>query len=266
LPENKLQKEALEADLALIAEAAHEAGAIALRYFRRDPEVWWKGGVSPVSEADLAVDSFLREQLLAARPDYGWLSEETAAADQELGRERVFIVDPIDGTRAFIGGRPTWCVSVAVVDRGESAVGVLECPELSETYRASAGGGAFCNRERLTVKPAGDALVIAGPKAMVSMLPSDVSRRTKAYGYIPSLAYRVAMVASGALDATFVKPNAHDWDLAAADVILREAGGAIRDVNGNAPLYAGADPKKGALAAGSGMLLQTMTATLSDNR
>lgn len=263
MPESEPQKAAPEADLELIADVAREAGAIALKYFRRDPEVWWKGGVSPVSEADYAVDRFLRKELLAARPDYGWLSEETALADQELARERVFVVDPIDGTRAFIAGRPIWCISIGVVHRGESIVGVLECPELSETYRALRGGGAFRNGERLAVKPAGDAFVVAGPKAMVSELPSKILQKTRAYGYVPSLAYRIAMVASGALDATFVKPNAHDWDLAAADVILREAGGVIRDARGNTPSYAGPDPKKGALAAGSGALLQAMTQTLS---
>ncbi|WP_292899389.1 MULTISPECIES: 3'(2'),5'-bisphosphate nucleotidase CysQ [unclassified Nitratireductor] len=262
MPENSPHDQTLQADLDLIAAAAREAGNIALKYFRRDPEVWWKEGVSPVSEADYAVDSFLRSELLAARPDYGWLSEETALAEQELARDRVFVVDPIDGTRAFIDGRPIWCVSIGVVHRGVSVVGVLECPELSETYQALTGGGAFRNGDRLTVKSARDSFVVAGPKAMVSGLPSSLLQKTRTHGYIPSLAYRIAMVASGALDATFVKPNSHDWDLAAADVILREAGGAICDAEGKAPSYAGPEPKKGALAAGSGSLLQAMKRAL----
>ncbi|MCC5778512.1 3'(2'),5'-bisphosphate nucleotidase CysQ [Nitratireductor sp. B36] len=263
MPENSPHDQTLQADVDLIAAVAREAGNIALSYFRRDPEVWWKEGVSPVSEADYAVDRFLRSELLAARPDYGWLSEETALAEQELNRDRVFVVDPIDGTRAFIDGRPIWCVSIGVVHRGVSVVGVLECPELSETYHALTGGGAFRNGERLAVKPVGEGFVIGGPKAMVSELPTDIRQKNKAHGYVPSLAYRIAMVASGALDATFVKPNSHDWDLAAADVILREAGGAIRDAEGNAPSYACGDPKKGALAAGSGPLLEIMTQALA---
>ncbi|MFC5584310.1 3'(2'),5'-bisphosphate nucleotidase CysQ [Nitratireductor kimnyeongensis] len=263
MPENSPHEHTLQTDLDLIASAAREAGNIALRYFRRDPEVWWKEGVSPVSEADYAVDSFLRRELLAARPEYGWLSEETTLAEQELDRDRIFVVDPIDGTRAFIDGRPIWCVSIGVVHRGVSVVGVLECPELSETYHALTGGGAFRNGEPLRVKPVGEAVVIGGPKAMVSELPADILQRNKAHGYVPSLAYRIAMVASGVLDATFVKPNSHDWDLAAADVILREAGGAIRDAKGNTPSYACGDPKKGALAAGSGPLLETMTQTMA---
>ncbi|MBN7776023.1 3'(2'),5'-bisphosphate nucleotidase CysQ [Nitratireductor aquimarinus] len=266
MPENNSPQDLLKNDLSLVTEVAREAGGIAQKYFRRDPEVWWKGGTSPVSEADLAVDRFLRERLMTARPDYGWLSEETAAVDHELARERVFIVDPIDGTRAFIDGRPIWCVSIGIAFRGRSVVGVLECPELSETYQGLEGGGAFRNGERIVVKPAGDAFVIAGPKPMVKALPEEVGQKTTPYGYVPSLAYRIAMVASGALDATFVKPNSHDWDLAGADVILREAGGALHDADGRLPVYAGADPRKGALAAGSGALLETMTATLPEYR
>ncbi|WP_367715773.1 3'(2'),5'-bisphosphate nucleotidase CysQ [Nitratireductor sp. GISD-1A_MAKvit] len=263
MPETRPHEPSLQADLELIATAARQAGDIALKYFRRDPEVWWKEGDSPVSEADYAVDRFLRTELLAARPEYGWLSEETALAQQELEREKVFVVDPIDGTRAFIDGRPVWCVSIGVVHRGKSVVGVLECPALSETYHGLAGAGAFCNGQALAVKPAGEAFVIGGPKAMISELPADVLRKNRAHGYVPSLAYRIAMVASGALDATFVKPNSHDWDLAAADVILSEAGGTIRDAQGNALSYASGNPKKGALAAGSGVLLDAMTQALT---
>ena len=117
-----------QADLALLREAARAAGEIAMRYFKQSPEVWLKGGSSPVSAADYAVDKFLRESLMAARPDYGWLSEETADNDARLSARRTFVVDPIDGTRAFLDGRATWCVSVAVVEGGISRCGVLDCP------------------------------------------------------------------------------------------------------------------------------------------
>jgi myo-inositol-1(or 4)-monophosphatase len=97
-------------DLDLIAEAARQAGRIAMQYFRRSPEVWWKEGNSPVTEGDFAVDRYLRETLLAARPDYGWLSEETADSPDRLSARRTFVVDPIDGTRSFMAGRSSWCV------------------------------------------------------------------------------------------------------------------------------------------------------------
>ena len=116
-----------EQDLALLQTAAREAGRIALGFFRQDPQVWWKEGNSPVSEADFAVDRFLKEALLGARPDYGWLSEETdplaEVATLVEPPRRFFVIDPIDGTRSFIRGEDTWCVSVAVVEGGRPVAG-----------------------------------------------------------------------------------------------------------------------------------------------
>ena len=93
-----------------------------------------KGGTSPVSEADYAVDRYLRETLTAARPAYGWLSEETADSAGRLAASRTFVVDPIDGTRAFLDGRSTWCVSIAVVEDGHPLAGVLDCPATGEIF------------------------------------------------------------------------------------------------------------------------------------
>ncbi|MET0940635.1 MAG: 3'(2'),5'-bisphosphate nucleotidase CysQ [Mesorhizobium sp.] len=251
------------ADLALILDAAREAGRIAMRFFKRNPEVWMKGGQSPVSEADYAVDTYLRETLLAARPDYGWLSEETADSPDRLNSRRTFVVDPIDGTRAFLDGRSTWCVSIAVVENGEPVAGVLDCPGKSEIFSATAGNGALRDGDVIRVKPPGETFVVAGPKQLVEATPADLRERFTTVPYIPSLAYRIAMVAKGELDATFVKPNAHDWDLAAADLILREAGGQVVDRRGRTLHYASANPRHGALAAGSGLLLKSMTGVIA---
>ena len=242
------------ADLALLKDAAREAGAIAMRHFRRDPQVWMKDGKSPVSAADFEVDDFLRNVLRAARPDYGWLSEETTDTGERLSARRVFVVDPIDGTRAFIDGRRTWCVSVAVVEDGVTTSGVLECPARHETYEAALNGPALRNGKAIAVAAPRDRPRIAGPNAMVRLLPEHL-RSGAALPYVPSLAYRIAMVASGEIDGTLVKPNAHDWDLAAADLILRRAGGGVRGESGAAPLYGGRDTRHGALvAAGNGLL------------
>lgn len=246
------------ADLALLARAAEEAGRIALRYFGKEPQVWMKEGVSPVSEADYAADAYLRETLLAARPDHGWLSEETADDPARLKARRVFIVDPIDGTRAFLEGRSTWCVSVALVENGRTVAGVLECPVKRETYWALPGQGAFCNGRRIGVRVPSPQPEIAGPKAMLDAMPEPWGRRMVRAAYVPSLAYRLAMIANGSLDATFVKPNAHDWDIAAADLILHEAGGRLLDSRGRRPLFGGEAIRHGALRAGSGALLDAM--------
>jgi len=258
--------QSLADDLALLREAAAEAGRIAMRYFGKSPEVWLKGGTSPVSEADIAVDRFLRETLLGARPDHGWLSEETADDLARLDARRTFVVDPIDGTRAFIDGRSTWCVSVAIVEAGRPLAGVLDCPAKGEVYSAALGNGASKNGVALAVRALGEAIDLGGPKSFVQDLPQHLRDRVRPAQYVPSLAYRIALVADGSLHGTFIKPNANDWDLAAADLILGEAGGAIVNGAGARPLYAGSDPRHGALAAGSGPLLDEMAATIARRR
>ncbi|MBX3581600.1 MAG: 3'(2'),5'-bisphosphate nucleotidase CysQ [Rhizobiaceae bacterium] len=252
----------LASDLDLLTRAAREAGRIALRYFRRNPEVWLKAGASPVSEADYAADRYLRETLLASRPDYGWLSEETVDDVARLEARRTFIVDPIDGTRGFLDGSKQWCVAAAVVELGRPLVGVLECPARSETFVATRGGGAFKDGRRIKVGVPPSDLRVGGPVSMINAMPTAIRDRVKRSPYVPSLAYRIAMVADGTLTATFVKPNSRDWDLAAADLILHEAGGAMLDEAGNTPTYGGRETAHGSLVAGSGELLAAMSRTI----
>lgn len=252
----------IDADLALLRETARAAGDIAMRYFKKSPEVWMKGGTSPVSEADYAVDKYLRETLLAVRPDYGWLSEETADNEARLAARRTFVVDPIDGTRAFLDARPTWCVSVAIVEGGVSLCGVLDCPARNSIFHAARGRGAWQDGRPIKVRTPPPRPVVGGPKALINALPPELRARLPDVPYIPSLAYRIAIVANGEFDATFVKPNSHDWDLAAADVILREAGGRILDHNGREPRYAGRETLRGALVAGSGALLDEIAGVI----
>ena len=260
---DQLTSSAARDDLALLRDAAREAGAIAMGYFGNKPRVWMKGGTSPVSEADHAADAYLRETLLRARPDYGWLSEETADDHARLSARRTFVVDPIDGTRGFLDGLHSWCVSVAVVEDGRSLAGVLECPAKGETYWALPGEGAYLNDKRIQVRQLGQNVDIGGPKPLVDRMPQAWHDRLRRTAYIPSLAYRLAMIAAGKLDATFVKPSAHDWDIAAADLILTEAGGALFDRDARPPRYAGEVISHGALAAGSGELLGVLTGVIT---
>jgi myo-inositol-1(or 4)-monophosphatase len=248
----------VEADLALLTEAAAQAGRIAMRYFRKDPKVSWKAGLSPVTEADLHADKYLRETLLAARPDYGWLSEETEDDPVRLTKKRTFVVDPIDGTKAFIDGRDVWCVSVAVVENGRSLCGVLDCPAKGEVFTASIGRGSSLNGTALSIDDPSDQLKVAGPKSFVVPFANAQARRVEAVGHVPSLAYRIALIAAGRISATFVKPNAHDWDLAAADLILAEAGGILVRPDGSRPHYGGQTVSHGVLAAGHPSLMDGM--------
>ncbi|MVA99560.1 3'(2'),5'-bisphosphate nucleotidase CysQ [Nitratireductor sp. CAU 1489] len=261
--ETEPRSRAYDADLALIREAAAEAGRIALGYFGKDPEVWLKGGRSPVSEADIKVDRFLRKTLTAARPDYGWLSEETRDSPERLTARRTFVVDPIDGTRGFLEGRDTWCVSIAVIEDGKPLAGVLECPAMSETFWATEAHGAFLGESGIAVRQPGEAALVGGPKALVDAVAQPLSAGIKRAGHVPSLAYRLALLACGRLDATFVSPNSHDWDLAAADLILSEAGGLILNEFGQAPIYGRPDVRHGTLVAGSGDLLWALAKTIN---
>lgn len=247
-------------DLALLREAAREAGRIAMRYFGQSPEVWMKDGHSPVSEADFAVDSYLKDVLLRARPDYGWISEETADERAVMVRRRAFVVDPIDGTRAFINGDDQWCVSIAVVEDGRPLAGVLECPARDELIEAGVGLGALQNDAPIHTRlpPEGGTITIAVARSMAQTLPQAWRDRIELHPHVPSLAYRVAMVARGDLAGTFIRPNSHDWDLAAADLILSEAGGALVTGAGLPLHYGGPTQSHGALVAASGKLLHEM--------
>ena len=250
-----------QADLELIRDAARQAAEIAYGFFGKSPEVWWKNGDrSPVSAADFAANDRLQSVLLKARPNYGWLSEETDDDPARLSAETLFVVDPIDGTRAFINGETTWCVSVAVVHRGMPVAGVLAAPALEEEFSAYRGGPALKNGAPIAVSAArsGEKLVVAADKALFENLDPDVRESIERARYIPSLAYRLAMVADGRMDGTIIRRNSHDWDLAAADLILEQAGGRVCGIDGGRIPYNQAEPRHDILLAGAEHALNSL--------
>lgn len=236
-------------DCTLLVETAIEAGKIGLKWFGNDPEVWMKEGQSPVSEADFAIDQFLKEELLKARPDYGWLSEETDDDKDRLNASRIFVVDPIDGTRGFINGMKRWCVSVAVVENHRPVAGVLQCPVMQQTISATANAGAWCNGEPVSTKlmREGDILRVTGPRSLQSETDNQWPRPVEKLPFVPSLAYRLAMVAMGEADLSLARASAKDWDLAAADLIVTEAGGVLSDMEGDPLTYNCEDVRHGGL-------------------
>jgi myo-inositol-1(or 4)-monophosphatase len=222
-------------DLELIRSAALEAGALALALREDKLRIWAKAGGSPVTNADLRVDQLLKERLTAARPDYGWLSEETADDPSRLQRRRVFVVDPIDGTVAYMKQRPWFSVSIAVVEDGRPVAGVVHAPAVVETYEASASGPALVNG--VPIRPSSAELLencnLLGDKSTLvppHWPPMQVENRN-------SVAYRVCLVAAGAFDAAVALSSKCDWDLAAAELIAERAGARVTDAQGRAFTY-----------------------------
>lgn len=212
-----------------MAEAAERAAKI----FRSDYESWSKTPGDIVTEADYELDALLKERLLGARPDYGWLSEETADKPGRLQRSRVWVVDSIDGTRDFLRGRTGWAISVALVEECEPVLAALTAPERGELYYAERGQGAELNGARLRVA---DCAALDGCR-----VPADPgwtragTARVTQVAKPNSLALRLAMLATGAADAVFQTKVVREIDVAAAALIAAEAGALVTDREG-APL------------------------------
>lgn len=218
-------------DLALLIDAARAAGALLKAKFGQSVETWSKGADGPVTEVDLAADALLKGALRTARPDYGWLSEETADTPDRLDAERIFIVDPLDGTRAFLQGVPEFCVSVAVAAQGAATAGVVYNPIRDELYAAFAGGGATLNGAPIRVS---DQTELEGARMIGAAgfytdprwprpWPPVVATRVQA------LAYRLALIAGGAHDGMVALGFKNDWDVAAGALLVAEAGGRVTD-------------------------------------
>ncbi len=233
-----------------LTAAVRAAGEIALRTFRQPLRQWTKGASSPVSEADIAVNDFLRERLLGFAAGYGWLSEETEDDPARLVAENVWIVDPIDGTRAYLAGQEDWTISVALTGRGRPVLGAVFAPVTQEMFLAAAGGGATRNGAPIAASSGRDVagVKVIGPKRHLNWL-AGMEANAIPMPRIGSIALRLARVAQGELDVAFAGGNSHDWDLAAADLLLHEAGGALTTLAGDVLTYNGSELAHGALLA-----------------
>ncbi len=240
----------------MLIAAAREAGRIALGFFKGRNRVWDKGRDDPVTEADLAVDASLRETLTTARPDYGWLSEETDDDPARLDASRVFVADPIDGTRAFIAGEPTWAHSIAVVEDGQPVAGVVYLPARGRLYTAIRGRGARLDGTPLRASRRGEA---AGARILASRPAFDArhwaSRVPEAERHFrPSLAYRLALVGEGRFDGMLTLRESWEWDIAAGALIASEAGATVTDRTGKPLRFNNPQPlTHGVIAAAPGV-------------
>lgn len=244
-----------ETDLALLIGAARRSGEIAKRYFRQNPDVTDKpDGAGPVTAADLAVNAMLEGYLQAARPDYGWLSEETEDNADRLQCARQFIIDPIDGTRAFVDGNRDWAHSLAIVEDGRPVAAVVYLPMHDLMFAAHLEGGATLN---------GDTIRVTDPalnKAEILGARPNFDARFWKDGQVPpvkrafrsSLAYRLCLVAQGRFDGMMTLRPSWEWDIAAGALIVQEAGGAVTDQHGATLRFNNPHPQvPGVLTAGA---------------
>lgn len=252
-------------DLALLRAAADEAARLALSYWRQSPKAWDKGGEhGPVSEADLAVDARLKEVLLAARPGYGWLSEETPDAPARLECERVFIVDPIDGTRAFLAGEEGFAVSLAVATAGQVTTAVVALPARGQTYAAATGRAATRNGTPIQASARtgteGADILTSRAALQPEHWPGGVPDLKRSFR--PSLAWRLCLVAEGRHDAMLTLRDTWEWDIAAGCLIAEAAGCTVTDRHGQPLRFNAPHPHAPGVLAAPPALHQALIAGL----
>ena len=234
--------------------AVRDAGALALSMFGAAVKTWTKGQGSPVTAADIAVNDLLRERLTDAGRGIAWLSEESTDEATRCSARRVWVVDPIDGTRAYIAGRSDWAVSAALVEDGRPVLAALFAPAEPAFYAAAGGKGATLDGSPIV---AADGAQLAGARVAA---PKSYVERLMALGLtiepvprVHSIALRFARIARGTLDIAFSGGASHDWDLAAADLLVHEAGGALTTLAGRPLVYNRVELVHGPLvAAGRG--------------
>ena len=241
----------LRADAELLFNTVREAGALALQRTKQNVRRWNKPDGSTVTEADLEIDALLKLHLLKARPDYGWLSEETPDDPQRLGKQRLWIADPIDGTNSFVNGTDGWCIGVALIDGLRPVLSALYRPAADEFFWATQGAGAYRNDTPL--KPR-DSASLQGAELLGTNRAARILDLLGVKGqhapHIPLL-LRLAYVAAGRADIALSFGNKNDWDLAAGDLLMQEAGAKLTDLDGKSFLYNKPDPwQNGMLAAG----------------
>jgi myo-inositol-1(or 4)-monophosphatase len=241
----------LSADFELLTAAVREAGALALGYFGREVVSKQKPDGTRVSEADLAVDALLQERLMQDRPSYAWLSEETADDPRRLDCRSVWIVDPIDGTHAFLEGIPEWTIAAALVHDGQPVLAVVFNPATSEMFTARAGHGAHLDGAVIRVD---DREGIEG----ANVIATSGLFRKKIWSepwpdmnitWVNSVAYRLARIAQGRVHATISPTPKSEWDLAAPTLLVREAGGIVTEIDGSTLVFNRPTPRHNGLVA-----------------
>ena len=225
----------MDNDLKLAINASLKAGEIIMQYYCDDYEIKEKGYHNPVTTADNEADSYLKSTLMSARPQYGWLSEETVDSKNRLNKEKVWIVDPLDGTKEFIEGVPQFVVSIALVEKGIPIIGVLHNPVTKETFHAAKGGGAYLDQGqyRCSIKDSTRDMVILNSRSETRRgLWEPYKKHFKELRPIGSVAYKMGLTAIGKADIFATLRPKNEWDICAGTCLINEAGGKVINLNG----------------------------------
>ncbi len=252
-----------------LLSAVREAGALAMSYFGQSPRSELKADGTSVSEADLAADALLKERLLQANGSYGWLSEESEDDLVRLNKSRVWVVDPIDGTRAFLKGKPEWTICAALVEDGNSLLAAVYNPATEEFFHAARGGGAFLNDRPIVVREPVEleGSYLAASRSQIYSKQWESPWPEFETLWVNSIAYRLALVAAGKCDGTISLSAKSDWDLAAAHLLVDEAGGIVTTHDESSIVYNLETPRHASVVSAgpalhSALIERTSQATL----
>ncbi|MEO5334949.1 MAG: 3'(2'),5'-bisphosphate nucleotidase CysQ [Magnetococcus sp. YQC-5] len=258
--------------LAIMTQATHEAGEVIMTHYRpgetvsATAEVREKSHNNPLTKADLEADALLHQRLLASHPHCGWLSEETADNPDRLQHRWIWVVDPIDGTKEFIMGIPQFAISVALVAEGQPVAACIHNPASKETFTALAGGGAAFNGTTMHTSVNQE---LIGASCLASR---SETQRGDWNGFknewqittMGSIAYKLALVASGRFDMTFTLTPKNEWDFCAGALLVQEAGGRITHKNGDLLQFNQANPSVRSVLASNGPLHSQLLVRLRD--
>ena len=227
-------------ELKITIKAAKEAGDVILKYYKSKYEIKDKSYHNPVTTADKEADETIKKILMNNFPDYGWLSEETVDSSERLLKEKVWVVDPLDGTKEFIEGIPNFVVSIGLVKEGNPILGILYNPVTKELFSASKGEGAFLNNERISCssKEKTEEMVILNSRSETQRgLWNPYKDKFKVLEPIGSVAYKLGLTAAAKADVFASLRPKNEWDICAGNCIINESGGKLIDLNGNQRKY-----------------------------
>ena len=220
--------------------AAKRAGEVIRKFFKADYQIKDKSYKNPVTTADYEADKIIKEILMGSFSSYGWLSEETVDSERRLSKEKVWVVDPLDGTKEFIEGVPNFVVSIGLVNCGVPVIGIIYNPISEQLFYAKKNFGAFLGEKKIHCVSELELrnMIILNSRSETKLgLWNDYKSSFKKLKPVGSVAYKLGLTASGQADIFASLRPKNEWDICAGNCIINEAGGKLIDLHGNQRVY-----------------------------